>query len=148
MYTASTSIVTHIIWLLLHIEYLRRGCMEQHTSVSVALFSNQQQPWIFDEGVWRCVVPMYVMFMLIVPYNVMCSSVGNVLCIVFLFASPPTEFLAEYKRNVEQETPKKRPAVAVAERPCDSWCSAVYWIVGWPSVKHRPLQTKINLNYI
>jgi hypothetical protein len=49
------------------------------------------------------------MFMLIVLYNGMCSSVST----VFFFA--PTEFIAENEQNVEQETPKKRPAVAEAE---------------------------------
>jgi hypothetical protein len=49
--------------------------------------------------------------MLMIPYNVMCSSVGTVLCIVLLFAPQPTEFVAENKRNVEQETPKDARAV-------------------------------------
>jgi hypothetical protein len=51
------------------------------------------------------------MFMLMVPYNVMCGSVSTVLCVVFLFASLPTEFVAANKGNVEQQTPKDTHAL-------------------------------------
>jgi hypothetical protein len=138
----------HIIWLLLHIDRISAsGLFGNSLLPFLCTSSNQQEFWIFDEGVWSCVVPTCVMLLLIVPYNVLCSSVDTVLCIVFLLQLHPLNLLLKMYGMLNRKHPKTpcgcsgRFLAAVGA----ALCTCIELSVG-PAVSNWPLQTQINPN--